>query len=404
MAALPLVHSIAFPAPSPTVLNPAEKAVIGWTPRTTPGPRHRAAAKLGKRQTEYIDKRPELCGWIDFGKSSLACSTDRICVLYTVSSGAGGVSGGMAGCCASDNSQDCGWVNSCVPYDAWTKKSCDAACQSNTFVRKCTNALSPYCVTWTYPSDGAADYGCADDNSGVVTVTPSWSDSESVYRITLPTLSGEAVTGWDGEASSSVESESPTSSFIPSTSVDPSPSDPEASGNSNSSTPQPQAPEKKTSVGLIAGAAIGGLVVLFLIGAAVIFFCVKRRKAKQIANNQTIIAAQQAQSQHQNHLPEYKPPIQAPPPPAPIQSPHPQQPGYYAPHEQKVNYQTHVHDQGLQSPVLSSPSTPAPPYVQPYYAAPNPSMSPMPEERYEVDGISAVQGQRPEAHEMGSGK
>lgn len=338
--------------------------------------------------------------------SSVACpGTGLTCALYTASSG----TGGMAGCCASDDSQNCGWANSCVAYDAWTKKSCDAACQSNTFVRKCTKAASPYCVTWTYPSDGIADYGCADYNSGIVTVEQSASDFESVYRITLPTLSGNAVTGWDGEASS-IENSEPVSSPFFGTSIDPYSSDPEATNaagngnsNSNGSTPEPQAPKKKTSVGLIAGAAVGGLVVLFLIGAAVIFFCVKHRKAKQLANNQTIIAAQQSQYPPPPQQAEYKPFIQASP--APKQSPPPpqQQTGFYTPQDQKVNYQTHVQEQGPQSPVISNPSTPAPPYVQPYYAAPSTGVPPLPEGRHEVDGITAVPG-RPGAFEMGPGK
>ncbi|KAL5407640.1 hypothetical protein PMIN06_007467 [Paraphaeosphaeria minitans] len=400
MAALPSVYGIAFPAPSPTVANPAEKVFIGWTPQTTPKPRHAPAIKFDKRQTDYISRDPGLCGWVEFGASSLACpGTGLTCALYTSGTG------GMAGCCDSSDTQNCNWVNSCVNYDAWTKKSCDAACQRNTFVRKCTSAASPYCVTWTYPSDGVADYGCADYNSGVVTVEQSSTDfvDESSYWITLPTLSGDAVTGWDGEASTV---ESP----LFSTSEDLSSSDPDAtntpSGNGNGSTPEPQTPKKKTSVGLIAGAAVGGLVVLFLIGAAIIFVCVKRRKAKQLANNQTIIAAQQSYQQpphqpqtHQEYKPSLPVPAQAPPPLAQ------QQQGYFPPQEQKVNYQTHVtvQEQGLQSPVISNPPTPAPPYVQPYYAAPSAGMPPLPEGRYEVDGITATPG-RPGASEMGPGK
>lgn len=306
----------------------------------------------------------------------------------------------MAGCCDSSDTQNCNWVNSCVNYDAWTKKSCDAACQSNTFVRKCTNVASPYCVTWTYPSDGVADYGCADYNSGVVTVEQESTNLivESSYWITLPTLSGDAVTGWDGEVSSSYD--------IPQSS-DPSGPDATDVPFGTSSNPKPKPAKKKTSVGLIAGAAAGGLVVLGLLGAAIIFFCVKRRKAKQLANNQAIIAAQQAQSQPpppqtQTHQ-EYKPPLQSAPP---VQSPQLQQPGYFAPQpqDQKVNYhpQVTVQEQGLQSPAVSSPPTPAPPYIQPYYAAPNAGMPPLPEGRHEVDGIATAQ--RPGTFELGSHK
>jgi hypothetical protein len=338
--------------------------------------------------------------------SSLACpGTGLTCALYT----AGTV--GMAGCCDSPDTQNCNWVNSCVNYNAWTRKSCDAACQSNTFVRKCTNFASPYCVTWTYPSDGVADYGCADYNSGVVTVSQESTDfvAASSYWITLPTLSGNAVTGWDGEVSS-VE----TSVYSIPKSSDPDATDTPSnsggsSGSSSGNSPKPKTPKKKkTSIGVIVGAAVGGLVVLFLLGAAIIFCCVKRRKAKQLANNQTIIAAQQAQSQgpppQSQTYPEYKPPIQSS---SPMQSPPPpQQAGFFAPQtqDQKVSYQPQatVQEQGLHSPTVSNSPTPAPPYVQPYYATPNAGVPPMPEGRHEVDGITAVQ--QPGMFEMGSNK
>ncbi|KAJ4347324.1 uncharacterized protein N0V89_011265 [Didymosphaeria variabile] len=272
---------------------------------------------------------------------------------------------------------------------------------------------TPYCVTWTYTSDQVADYGCATSPLGVLTVEQFASDTESIYSITLPTLSGLAVTGWDSETSS-VDSDVTTD--FSSTSIDP--SDPEAttpvpgSNGSNDNTPKPKTTKKSTPVGVIAGAVVGGLVVLFLIGAAIIFFCVKRRKAKQLANNQTIIAAQQAQP----HQSEYKPVVQSPP--MPMQSPPPQGTGYFTPQDQKTNYQplNQVHNQGPQSPVLSNPPTPAPPYMHPYYAAPN--APPLPAEgsaqypaaregTYEVDAITASHArpaQQPNTFEMGTGK
>ncbi|KAL1595305.1 hypothetical protein SLS60_009995 [Paraconiothyrium brasiliense] len=265
---------------------------------------------------------------------------------------------------------------------------------------------------YTKGSYQVADYGCATSPLGVLTVEQFASDTESVYTITLPTLFGTDVTGWDSQTSS-VDSGTMTA-FSTTDPSDPEATDP-ASGsngsNGNTTKPKPKTKKKSTPVGAIAGGVVGGLVVLFLIGAAIIFFCVKKRKAKQLANNQNIIAAQQAQS----HQSELKPPVQSPP--MPMQSPPPQGAGYFTPQDHKTNYQPQGqgHEQGPQSPVLSNPPTPAPPYIQPYYAAPN--APPLPAEgaaqyparegTYEVDAITSSQTRpvhQPNTFEMGPGK
>ncbi|KAJ4303463.1 hypothetical protein N0V90_002358 [Kalmusia sp. IMI 367209] len=313
----------------------------------------------------------------------------------------------MAGCCDEDT-QNCGWAKSCVNYDAYTKKSYSA---------------SQYCVTWTYPSDGVADYGCASYNSGVETIYQFASDLSYSFTtsMTLPTLTGDAVTGWDGESSSAggdVTSDFSDifSDIFTSTESDEAGATDVSSGGSGGTTTHAKKTKKKSvSVGVIAGAVVGGLVVLFLIGAAIIFCCVKKRKAKQLADNQHAIAAAQA-NRPQSQVPPQQPPMQQHVPAMPVQSPQQQQNGYFAPQDQKINYQAQTQDYGVHSPV-SSPSTPAPAYVQPYYAAPNappvptqestpyPAREPTPG-TYEVDAITASQGRPGQSHvyEMGSGK
>jgi hypothetical protein len=64
IAMLPFVHGIAFPAPSPTLLNPAVEAAMGWTPQPTPAPYHRAGLK---RQDSSSSYDPSLCGWAASG-------------------------------------------------------------------------------------------------------------------------------------------------------------------------------------------------------------------------------------------------------------------------------------------------------------------------------------------------
>ena len=299
----------------------------------------------------------------------------------------------MAGCCSAGDTQNCGWAKSCVPYDAYTKKSCDSDCILDPFVWKCSKSATPYCITWTYPGVGVADYACGTINSGVLTVLQTAEDEVSYYWKTLSTLSGNAVTGW-GDSSSVVKVTTESSDII----SDPSSAD--GSDATDSPTPRPQE-KKSTPVGAIVGGVVGGLAALFLIGAAIIFFCVKQRKKKQLANNQNIIAAQQT------HQPppqsEFKPPMQQQyAPPAGVHSPPPQN-GYFAApaQDQKIGYQ--VQEQSLQSPVISSPSSPAPAYVQPYYGG-SPNAPPIPHEEaaqypppareatpgtYEVDAISS---------------
>jgi len=342
-------------------------------------------------------------------------------MLYTASSI------GMAGCCDGDT-QSCGWAKSCVNYDAYTKKSCDSACMRDKFIRKCTDSATPYCVTWTYPSDGVADYGCADYNSGVETVLQAATDTNlDSTSMTLSTLSQSAVTGWDDEASSTEASSTETSNifdFTTDSTEEPQPTETDTVGGSGAgvgsggTTSKPKTTKKKKiSVGTIAGAVIGALALLIIAGALIIFFCVKKKKEKQLAANQQAIYAAQANNQQQ-------PPMQQSfAPPAPVQSPQPAQNGYFAPQDQKVNLQTQVHEYGVQSPI-SNPSTPAPAYVQPYYATPNappmPPQSPAPliareptPGTHEADsiGVSPLQPQQhpvppiqPHVFEMGSGK
>lgn len=330
----------------------------------------------------------------------------------------------MAGCCDGSDTQECGWANSCVDYDAYTSSSCDSDCMFNTFIRKCSDSASPYCVTWTYPSDGVADYGCADYSSGVETVYQEAFDTLDSYTtsMTLPTLSGDAVTAYNGEsATSDIDTTSDDLdifSDLTTTETDGTePTSFPSSGGGSSSSKK----KKGVSVGLIVGAVVGGLVVLFLIVAAIIFICVKKKKSRQLAANQQAIAAAQAnrpQSQYPPQYPPQQPQMYQQPPvaPMPMQSPPPQQNGYFAPpgvQDQKLNPQTQVHEHGNQTPI-SNPTSPAPAYVQPYYAAPNappmPTQSPAPHAgSHEVDAVTAphpqaAPSQPSNVYEMGSAR
>lgn len=352
-------------------------------------------------------------------------------MLYTAS----GI--GMAGCCDGGDTQECGWASSCIDYDQYySSSSCDTDCELNTFIRKCSNAASPYCVTWTYPGDDVADYGCADTSFSLEeTVYQAATDTYDSYytSMSLPTISGDAVTGYDdtsrsGNVATATGDDSDIFGLATGTDTDLSPG---ATGVPSTGGSRKKK-KAKVSIAMIIGIVVGALFLLFVIGAVVIFICVKQKKKKQLANNQQAIAAAQSsrpqsQFQPQTQQPQMQQPqMQQPLPEMPPMPGQPLQPmeGYFQPQnpDQKFNPQTKVHEYPVSSPI-SNPSTPAPPYVQPYYAAPNAMTPPMPTQSpapyqareptpgtHEVDAITVPhaqpgqQGQGGHVYEMGSGK
>ncbi|KAF2730770.1 hypothetical protein EJ04DRAFT_31729 [Polyplosphaeria fusca] len=343
VAVLPATNAIAFGGPAPTNTSP-QRELDGWTPKPTNGP---TVAELRKRQTNYY---PEVCGWVDgIFESAVSCQEGQTCMLYTTVES--GTTGGMAGCCTAGDTQNCGWAYSCIDRDNYSA-NCDSSCSADDFVRKCTSAAMPYCVTWAYASDSVYDYGCGSDAQDTFqTIWQEATDTESTYTtsMSLPTVSNNAVSFADmaTESSSAVS----TSTEAPA---------------ATSSAP---AEEKKKSNAPLIGGIVGGVGgVALLIAGGVIFFCMKKNKDKKKAalanqaNNQPALSSQQP------------PQMQQAPTPGPEQ-------GYFG-QDQKIN-----HEYGMQSPV-SNPSTPAPPYAQPYYAnspvvPPMPMQSPQP---YQVPG------------------
>ena len=313
---------------------------------------------------------------------------------------------GMVGCCDPLlDKQNCGWVTSCVDYSEY-QSDCGSNCMVNSFIRKCSNALSPYCVSWTYPGAGAKDYGCAStSDSFFQTVLQSATDTffSSESSISLTTLSGSAVTGWD-------EEDGGGGSTYP------------TSNPSNGSSSRKKKKGVKLGLGAIIGIVVVGLFILFVIVAGIIFCMMKKKKARQLAANQQIMETQQQtrpQSQYAFAPPNPQLQQQVPPPPMPTVPPTPQ-PGlandYFGKGGAGSPQVVQVADphkvpmtpaqEYMQSPI-SNPPTPAPAYVAPYYAnaaqlPPMPSQSPGP-----MNGAVELQtyaGRREDVHEIGSGR
>jgi cbb3-type cytochrome oxidase subunit 3 len=244
----------------------------------------------------------------------------------------------MAGCCGGSDTENCGWASACVNYQNYVSGSCGTNCILNTLIRKCTNIASPYCVTWTYPSDGVADYGCDDTSTNTVyTVRQTAKDTAGGTTSTrLPTAAAGAVT-------------------IP-------------TGSSTNTTNRKVV--KKLAIGTIIGIVVAVLFILFFVAIGVFMFMKKKKKQKQIATNAQIVADIQANGPQTSYQ-------QPPPPPqqmqhqAPMQNqaPQPTGNGYFAPPsqqagEQKYNPHNSVHEYAMTP--ISNPATPAPAYGQPH--------------------------------------
>jgi hypothetical protein len=246
---------------------------------------------------------------------------------------------GMAGCCDGRDTQACGWASSCVDFSSYAAGSCGSSCLLNTFVRKCTNVAAPYCVTWTYPSDGVKDFGCDSTSTNTVyTVRQTARDDFSSLTSTrLSTVTAGAVTN-------------PTGTY---------------------NTPS-QRTAKKVAVGTIVGIVIAVLTVLFFVIVAVCICLKRKKKQKQIAANAQIMANVHANRPESQFQPQMH---QGPPPPMSPQSPQPHMSGYFPPpnpQEQKYNGHTSVQEYNTMS--TSNPATPAPAYIQPYMASNAPPM------------------------------
>ncbi|KAL6707582.1 hypothetical protein ACN47E_003931 [Coniothyrium glycines] len=364
-AATPVVYGIAFEGPAPTAVSP-ERVQIESKPQPTQAP---SVDELKRRQT---NRNPNTCGWIDEDlDSGVTCSMGRTCMLYTSASVR------MAGCCAGGDTQACGWSDACVDYNAYAAGQCGSNCMFNDFVRKCTALTAPFCVTWTYPGDGVADFGCAATSTNTVyTVLQRATNGFSgTTSMSLPTISGNAVSFElisTGDETRTAGTSNPTN----------------LSTSSGSST------TKKVAIGLIVGIVIAALAVIFFIVMGVCCFVKRKKKQRLIAANASAVAAAQANRPQSQFPPpqQQAPPMQQMPlqqggyipPPGPQQSGFlppvsPQSPqqhnGYFAPPAtQDQKYDPHMSVTEYAPTPISSPSSPAPVYAQPYGNPNQPSM------------------------------
>lgn len=294
---------------------------------------------------KYLLVRSSLANLID---SAVSC-TIGTCMLFK------SATVNLAGCCTGFDRQNCGWASSCVDASRYSAGSCGASCILDPLVRKCTDTRAPYCVTWTYPSDGVSDYGCgATSRNSVSTVRQTASGTGLTSSIRLSTVAANILA-----ASSTRRFTFPTSSIVYS-----------GGGGSGSTTYDYPRARKTLAIGTIIGIVVAVLGLLFFVAIG-IFMCIKKKKKnKQIANNAQIIANNQAtfdqQQQQQGQFTQ-----QGPQPPM---SPAPSNTGYFAPPpqnagEQKYNPHASVSEYNM-TPISNPGSPPPPQYTQPYGAPP----------------------------------
>lgn len=295
---------------------------------------------------------------------------------------------GMAGCCEGADVQNCDWASSCIDANAYSSGGCGTGCLLNSFIRKCTAATAPYCVTWSYAEDRIYDYGCAvNSDSSVSTIFQAATDAfGATTSMTLPTIAANAI-------NTDVSSSSTTYNTA-----------------------------RKLAIGVIVGIVIVALFVLFCIAIAILFCIKKKKKQRQIAASAQAMAAvhatrpqsqyppptQQQQQQQASIQTNVQQPSSFHPPSGP-QSPVPITNSHFAQgmHEDKPNVHTSVHEYAMTP--ISSPSTPAPVYSQPHGVPPPiPMVSQYqaPPEAHEVDAASVphAPNQVGSVHEIGHGK
>lgn len=342
-----------IPDPTP-VISP--DPIQGFSPKIT-GAAHvkDAAIELLRRYVDY----DHTCGFVDANlASALTCPGSNICATNSIL--------GVAGCCDPLSLESCYLFTSCVPSSRMA--SCTAAsCLQNEAIAKCTEASAPYCVDWQYDyiTTTLKAYGCdVSDFTGSVELTYSGQDifDISSYLTSIPEFSFPTVFVTQTQTLSAGlagTTDSSSSSFS-------------SSHNTNSDS------HKKTPLGAIIGGVVGGLAVIALVGAGLLFLLFKRRRDKR--NAAAAAAFTPAHPQQQGPpppqqppmpygAPAYKPPPMGVPPPPPMQQPGNTASFYAPPPPGDVKHEY------VQQNVASVPSTPGP-YSPPL--SPSPQYTPSP--------------------------
>ncbi|KAI9794131.1 MAG: hypothetical protein M1833_000443 [Piccolia ochrophora] len=326
-------YAMAYQGPAPTDRAIDKEALfMGWSPRPTHAPGLKAELVKRAQEPSGVLVGPDsTCAYLEGSAGAAFGCTDPTassCVYFTLPAG----STGAVGCCG-DNQERCTVNMDCVNSAQFSSGLCDNVCRQDAYTLKCTNAASPYCNGVSWASPNVVDYYC-----DTVSVTG--------FQRAFTTYHGE-----DDDRSlsflsftlSSTPTRSATSKIAPIESTRTTTSVPTTSSAAPSG--------KSTPVGAIVGGVVGGLAVLALIAAGVVFLLFRNKKRRNnngagvhgtphYDNSQPPMGAQQHypppeqqqyqyNPQHQSMVSSYGSPVQDDKQPSfvsPPGSPPPQQP------------------------------------------------------------------------------
>ncbi|KAJ5103508.1 hypothetical protein N7532_004037 [Penicillium argentinense] len=236
--------------------------------------------------------------WSDY--SSIRCQNNRQCVFHTPDS----KYPGMVGCCDGSKPEDCAWGTVCYNSRQVSATPSLLNYPTNIFAIYCTESDQPSCRTWTYPQLDITDFGCwsttttqtlwliattaasatGDAYGGYSTTTSSY--NYYAYYPTVAAISPQVVDdSWievyiSGPAATSDKADKITSAVASGSSAGSDGASSTDSSSNDKSNPN-TGPSKSTNVGAIAGGVVGGVVGAVGIGAAIVMFCLLKKKRKQ---------------------------------------------------------------------------------------------------------------------------
>lgn len=234
----------------------------------------------------YLSGSPNVCGWVDgnLDNGAIECGSDFSCVFHTPDA----TYPGMAGCCSGTY---CAFETTCVNYTQYIATP-DLWNSAGAFTMFCSDSEAPACVTWTYPDQTITDFGCGvteyiskvytsatpgSITASVEVIESVWlstvdDDFLSTYEASWSSVSGatsaQAATVGHVTSAAAAHAATHTTSKHPTATA----------GSSHSSS---SSSSTSTSTGAIAGGVVGGVVGAAAVGAAAMFYFMRRRNAKR---------------------------------------------------------------------------------------------------------------------------
>ncbi|KAG5966288.1 hypothetical protein E4U57_002877 [Claviceps arundinis] len=217
------------------------------------------------------------CGWMSARfEAPYSCNPGETCGLVLAQTTLSG-----AIMCFNEAIQTYNLFRTCINYSAYfSSDACDSSCVRNTFIGRCTERSSPYCVAYAFPGNITA-YKCHSlaFNGPAQTILTSWRhDGETghknyskLVKFVLPFSGYMDFTSISDSAM--VESLTTTSAATG--------ADFGSSGGDN-----PAKESSKTPVGAIVGGVVGGVAAIGA-GLLTIFFCLRRRKSRTAGTTET---------------------------------------------------------------------------------------------------------------------